>query len=98
DLELHVERRIEAIDFEILAEGLGEEDTAADEDLGEPDRGDRENQSRGLEEPADDERLDEDPEQDRRHESRREGKEVVDAERDDQEHAERGRHLAEVAL
>ncbi len=95
---LTVERRVEPVGLEVLAERLGDEQPGGDEDLREADRGDGEDQSRRLEEPADDQGLDEDAEHDGGDEPGGEGEEVVDAQADHEQDAERRRHLPEVAL
>ncbi len=98
DLELHRERRVEPVGLEVLPERLREEEPGADQDLGEPDGGNREDQAGGAEESADDQRLDQDAEDDGGDEPRRERQEIIDTQRDDQQRPQRRRDLSEVAL
>ena len=57
DLEREVERRIDALRADLLAERSRQEEPAEREQLGEPERGDGEHEPRRPEEPADDQQL-----------------------------------------
>ena len=81
-----------------LTDPPGQEERQAQQDLRDPDRRNRRDQSRCVEEPAQEQELDEHAEQDRGAETGERADEVVPVTRRDQQQCEVGRHRAHLGL
>ena len=98
DGERHVDRRGEALRREVDAEPPGEQQPDPGQHLREADRRHREHEARRSEEAPDHEHLDEHAEHDRGREPGDERDQPAGAAGDDEQHRERSRRRAEVAL
>ncbi len=100
DRELHVERRREALseEREVLAPSPGQQDRQPTEELGEPERRDRDHQAGRVEEPPDDEQLDDGAERERGDDADGHGEQVRPRPRRHEHDDQHDRQRAEVAL
>ena len=98
DGERDVERRGEALRGQADAEPAGEEQPEPGEQLGEADGGDGEDQPGRPEEPADHEQLDRRAQDDRGRDAGHEGDHPAGAAGHHEQHRERRRRRAEIAL
>ncbi len=82
----------------LLAPDGGDEQRTGDEELGQPDGGHGQDETRRAEEPPDDGQLDDASEQDGADETDRHGEEVVHSAVHDERHGQHGRGEAELDL